>query len=348
MTYTPCSREGCQVAATSKCLEGFEPPSTCPYLSSSAISAGDAASTDTSAFVDLPRGEALNEVQASEITRQGITRVIILAGATGSGKTTILTSLFESFLEAPFGNFIFAGSRTLVGFERRCHDARVASRRQDAHTVHTPVEPLEFLHLRLSPPLPSLLGPQSLLLSDISGERFRALRDSTDAVKNMPMLRRADSLCIILDGEKLSDVNQRQLARTDARMLLRSLIQGQALSQNCNIEIVFAKWDLLLGHPDQASLMSFVENTKEEMRKVSEKVTIPQFFEIAARPRSRNVPFAFGLPTLLRSWLKEPSDPARVTLYLPGMQKDDGEAIRFAKAVVEDQRLGEFYDVQWV
>src|SRR5438128_1500416 len=138
--YSACPRDGCQVASTEKCLEGFEPPNTCPYLSTVASVVGEQASSENSAFVDLPNGEALTESQANEVTRQGLTRVIIVAGPSGSGKTTILTSLFEAFLEAPFGNFLFAGSRTLVGFERRCHDARETSGRSFAHTVHTPAE----------------------------------------------------------------------------------------------------------------------------------------------------------------------------------------------------------------
>jgi hypothetical protein len=164
----------------------------------------------------------------------------------------------------------------------------------------------------------------------------------------MPMLRRADHLCVILDGEKLADASQRHSARTDARMLLRSLIEGGALSSKCNIGVIFSKWDLVLGHPDQESLVSFVGDTREELRRVSERVAVPQFFEIAARPQNRIVPFAFGLPTLLRSWLKEPSYSERVTLYVPGTHKNAREATRFTKAVVEDQQLGEFYDVQWV
>src|SRR5438046_759504 len=136
MKNLSCAREGCQVASTSTCLEGFDPPTTCPYLASASPSGDETVATETPAFVDLPSGEALTEAQASEVTRHGVTRVVVLAGPSGSGKTTVLTSLFEAFLEAPFGNFLFAGSRTLLGFERRCHDARVASGRTDPHTVH--------------------------------------------------------------------------------------------------------------------------------------------------------------------------------------------------------------------
>ncbi len=93
MKNLSCAREGCQVSSTDKCLEGFEPPITCPYLASAPVSGGEAAATEPSAFVDLPSGEGLTEVQASEVTRQGVTRVVVLAGPSGSGKTTILTSL---------------------------------------------------------------------------------------------------------------------------------------------------------------------------------------------------------------------------------------------------------------
>jgi energy-coupling factor transporter ATP-binding protein EcfA2 len=348
MSYGSCAREGCQIASTEKCVEGFDPPSTCPYVSTSASSPADATSAGVAAFVDLPNGESLTEAQASEVTRQGITRVVVLAGPSGSGKTTILTSLFEAFLEAPFGNLLFAGSRTLVGFERRCHDARTASGRPVPHTVHTQVEATDFLHLRLASPSDSLLGPQNLLLSDVSGERFRALRDSTDAVRRMSMLRRTDDLCIVLDGEKLADMSQRHSAQTDARMLLRCIVEEGVLSSSCKIEIVFSKWDLVAANPAQEALMSFIDETKQVVQKVAGSALEVQFFQVAARPENRKVPFAFGIPTLLRSWVKEPSLPERPKLYMPGTHNDSREITRFAKSVAVDQRLEEFYDVQWV
>src|SRR5882762_801645 len=261
-----CSREGCQVASTAKCLEGFEPPTTCPYLSSTSVPSADMASPDSSAFVELPNGDALSELQACEVTRQGPTSVVLIAGPSGSGKTTILTSLFDAFLEAPFGNFLFAGSRTLVGFEKRCHDSRAASGRALPHTVVTRVDATNFLHLRLKSASRSLLGAQNLLLSDISGERFRAMRDSTDAAKSMPMLRRADHLCIVIDGKKLTDTSQRHSGRTDARMLLRSIIDAGVLSRKCKIEILFSKWDLVPTDLALESLMSFISDTKRELQ----------------------------------------------------------------------------------
>jgi hypothetical protein len=187
-----------------------------------------------------------------------------------------------------------------------------------------------------------------LLLSDISGERFRALRDSSDAVKKMPLLKRADHLSIVLDGEKLADPKHRHAARADARMLLRSLLEADALSRNCSIEIVFSKWDLVLGHSARESLMSFISETTKALESAARDVAASEIFEIAARPTNRKLPFAFGLPTLLRYWLREPSAETRVSLYLPRPHKAMRESTRFATSVFETGEMKEFYDIHWV
>ena len=344
-----CTREGCEVATIGKCLEGFEPRTSCPYLSDSASGSVESEPAGPAAFVDLPSGEALDEIEAAQITRGGPTSVVLIAGPSGSGKTTILTCLFEAFLEAPFGNFLFAGSRTLVGFERRCHDARITSGRSMPHTPHTKVKDVvDFLHLQLARTSPNQFPRQNLLLSDVSGERFRALRDSSAAVGEMKVLRRADHLCIVIDGERLSDPGQRQAARTDARMLLRSLIEADALSSTCRVEIVVSKWDLVLACSDLETVKSFVAETRTTLERQAEGLREVRYLEIAARPENESLPFAFGLPTLLRTWLEVPTAPARTLLYLPRMSGDSREASRFANSVAETERLGEFYDVRRV
>ncbi len=188
---------------------------------------------------------------------------MIVAGPVGSGKTTILTSLFESFLEAPTGNYLFAGSKTLVGFERRCHDARKASGRLVAETGHTSRrEGVRFLHLKLAAAEADIPSPRHLLLSDVSGELFKTLRDSNSAVKEMTALQRADHLCVVIDGQKLTELGQRQVARNDARSMLRSIIAMGVLSPTCKIEIVFSKWDLILSAQPTQDLHRFLAETR--------------------------------------------------------------------------------------
>lgn len=342
-----CSRDGCDVEATAKCLEGFEPANTCPYASVDHSRSDDATPATPVPFVNLPTGEALTEAQASEVTREGPTRVVIVAGPSRSGKTTILTSLFEAFLEAPFGNFLFGGSRTLVGFERRCHHARLRSGRDIPHTPHTPVDVVEFLHLRLRSASGTAVGAYNLLLSDISGERFKAMRDSSAAVRKVGMLKRADHLCLVLDGEKLANPNERHSARADVRMLLRSILDADALSTSCRINIVIAKWDLVVAEPETGPERLFITQTCAELTAIAKRNGTTRAFEIAARPTTAKVQFAFGVPTLLRYWLQDPATPARAKIYLPRKSADMGEAARFAKSVFTAEVEGA-YDVEWV
>ncbi|MEQ1871230.1 MAG: hypothetical protein ABL961_14540 [Vicinamibacterales bacterium] len=286
-------------------------------------------------------------MQANHVAREAPSRVVVLAGRHESGKTTIITSLFESFLDAPFGGFLFAGSRTLVGFERRCHHARPVSGRDSAHTPHTQVDATEFLHLKLSPSGDVAGAANNLLLSDISGERFRALRDSSEAVKEMALLKRADHLCMVLDCERLANPALRQSVRFDARMLLRSIIEAQVLARECKIDVVFAKWDLVLAHADRADVEAFAADTEATMRTTIGQAFECRVFRIAARPTTETVPFAFGLPTLLQYWLETPLLEERPRLYLPKVTELTREPARFVASVTRVDVEASF-DVRWI
>jgi hypothetical protein len=52
---------------------------------------------------------------------------------------------------------------------------------------------------------------------------FRRLQDSSAVAKEFSALTRADHLCIAIDGEKISALEGRQVARNDSRSILRSV-----------------------------------------------------------------------------------------------------------------------------
>ena len=344
-----CMQEGCQSAATGKCLEGFDPVGTCPYLPHTAATTSDDTASSQTAFVGLPSGEALSEIEASEVTGEAPTRVVILAGPADSGKTTVVTSLFESFLEAPFANFLFAGSNTLVGFERRCHEARVASGRCEPHTSHTPVsDTVEFLHLRVISAGVERGSPVNVLLADISGERFRSLRDSVDAVRAMKVLRRADFFTLVLDGGRLCDINQRFSVRNDARLLLRSIVEADVLSPTCRIDLVVAKWDLIVTNDQSAEIKSFVADTTRSLEAFIQQSGGIRVQEIAARPQSKRLPFAHGLATLFASWFGSSDAAGRRGINLPVIGTRDREIDRFGTLIVQTHRPGAELDVRRV
>lgn len=328
MTVPSCKREGCPVAATGKCLEGFSPLSDCPYivLDGAPESQPDRA---TASFHKLPNGTALDSQSAAKIARSSRTRMVVLAGPPDSGKTTILASLYESFVDAPFANYLFAGSESLLGFERRCHEGRVISGRSTPDMLRTPLtDGVEFLHLGVAP---ATVPDQhlQLLLADISGERFNMLMDSSAAVASMPILRRVDHLCVVVDGEQLVQPARRHAAINSARMLIRSIIEENALHKDCAIQLALTKWDLVVAlHKDDSP------------RKIANEVHLAlgevagihgvELFEIAARPREPGLPFAYGLPTLFRRWTADQTIDLRLA-KATSLDSNSRQSLRFGR-----------------
>jgi hypothetical protein len=348
MSNTNCSQPGCQIETSGQCLEGFG-STTCPYLAHSEHSQDENASYSAQELVDLPSGEALTSAQAAEITRDHVSKVIIIAGPLGSGKTTILTSLFEAFLEAPFANYLFRGSRTLIGFERRCHLGREESGSESADTTHTSVrEGIVFLHLDLAPSDWPEFEHEHILLSDISGELFRRLRDSSDTVKDFPAFRRANHLCLVLDGEKIAHRDQRHVARNDSRSILRSLIESGMIASGCVIDVAFTKWDAVveaMGAGMAEEITGFIESTKSTLQALSKDFEF-RFHEVAARPaKEAKVPFAHGLPTLLRSWMEHDNIPA-VRIPVFSIVKPEREFWHFTDVTIIENELENQYNVR--
>ena len=347
MVEVVCAQPDCQLPKSGRCLEGFDPPETCPYRTGQLRAIDDTVEFVEQDLVTLPSGEALTERQAAEITRLGATNLVVIAGPTDSGKTTILAALFEAFQEAPFGNYLFAGSRTLVGFEQRCHLGRRESGQEVAKTAHTSVrEGVAFLHLDLAFRDESRLSHRHLLLSDISGELFKRIRDSSDAANDVASLGRADHFCIVVDGQRLVDTETRQSTKSDSRSILRSVIESGKLSTSCMIDLVITKWDLItrvLQEQGDSTIRSFLNETIRAVTAVAgdRQITV---HEVAARPPvDAKVPFAHGLPTLLRSWMgHDQHGPKKMSVYsVSGSQRDFN---RYTDTVLTSYGLAEAYE----
>jgi double-GTPase-like protein len=346
-----CAQSDCQVGVSGRCLEGFDPITECPYLVTADHSNDEGGAYTPQDLVDLPSGEAMTEAQAEDVARSDVAKLTIIAGPTGSGKTTILTALFEAFQEAPFANYVFGGSRTLVGFERRAHLGREESGAETADTSHTSRrEGVVFLHLELAVKEDAKLQHTHLLLSDISGELFKSLRDSSQAVTEMTVLRRANHLCLVVDGAKIADAEARQVARSDGRLILRSIVESNVLDPTCIIDVAFTKWDVIveaLEAKQPEDIQQFIVDTKETLRRIATPFQV-RFHEVAARPpKSAKVPFAHGVPTLLRSWMdhEQLSKSLRHVVFEPAPTR---EFERFTDAVIMRNGLQEFYDIRRV
>ena len=342
-----CSRPDCPVRTAGKCLEGFEPLETCPYYLPGGQEVAEVR-TSSPEFIDLPSGEALTPQQAGEVTRNDLSKVIIIAGPYGSGKTTILTALYEAFLDAPFANFLFRGSKTLIGFERRAHLGREESTQTTSETAHTSVrEGVVFLHLDIAVGDPGTTEHKHMLLSDISGELFKRLRDSSDAVTQLEALKRTDHLCLVIDGGKIADRGLRHVARNDSRSILRSILEAGVISKQTVVDVAFTKWDLIVQSQSKSGtheLKDFIADTRTALNELASDYEV-RFHEVAARPTSELVPFAHGLPTLLRSWFT-PISGHPLGRQLTLTNDPSREIARFTEAVLASTRMVDCYDVR--
>ena len=268
--------------------------------------------------------------EAGVITVSGTSRLIVLAGEGESGKTTVIASLYESFLKGPFCNLLFTGSLTLPGFEQRVFEARMDSGREQPHTPHTSLRAgFRVLHLGLV--RQETKHHLNLLFGDLAGEWYRACRESTADARQLSYLRRADRVCLLLNGEKLSDPRMRHGEVDDGEGTLRSLLEAEVLGSRSKIDVVCSKWDLV--HGDDAA-SDFVTLTFDRIRQAfGMEFAELNFDRIAARPVKAMpaVPFGFGLADLLTRWTSPDPPMARIELPLPAVQLSDREFTRFAR-----------------
>ncbi len=201
---------------------------------------------DGPAVIVFREGDYLSAGEGGEVVRASPASIVVVAGTVGSGKTTLVGGLYELFHRGPFGGFLFAGSRTLPGFERRCHLARVASGLEGPDTERTRhSEGMHLLHLRLAEERG--LGHHSVLFSDIYGEAFRRAADSADECRKIGILKRADHAAVLVDGARAADLRERQAAFSDADSLLGQCLDAGMFDSQSSIQVVVTKWDLVAG-----------------------------------------------------------------------------------------------------
>jgi len=257
-------------------------------------------------FHKFPSGEALIGNGALAVTRAAPARVIVVAGPANSGKTTLLATLYERFHFGLFGGYLFAGSRTLVGFERRCHLARRASGRETPDTERTRrLDALPLLHLAVRKP--DAGRACDLLITDIYGETFRLAADSTEDCQQLDVLRRADHVAILVDGERLTSQRERQEAFTSAESLLRSCLDAGMMDGTSQVELLITKWDLVLRGTTRARA-DFIDSKKARLlRRYAERLARLEWLEVASRPSAdEELPQAYGLDKLLHVWVENP------------------------------------------
>ncbi len=263
-------------------------------------------SNDGDLELKIHSGEALKLAEISAITFRNRTQIIIIAGPVKSGKTTLITSLFHLFQRGPYLNYSFSGAETLLGFDRRCHLARISSKRETEDTPRTrPYIEEQFLHLNLRHV--DLSSPNiDMLFLDISGENYDAAKNSIPDCKELNLPNKFDHFVLLIDGEKITSLDRRQSANNDARMLLRSFLSSSILTKSSYVDVLFTKLDLIEKNPDKNEHLEFIKKIKESISaQFDEHFGRLRFFEIAARPEGGVFDLGYGMENLFPSWVEE-------------------------------------------
>jgi hypothetical protein len=281
-------------------------------------------------FIELFSGAALGAREAEAVTLRSRTHLVVFAGAEGSGKTTVLASIYERLNQGPFAGFKFAGSRSLLGFEEICHLNRLASGGVQPDTPRTQLtEETKYYHLALRGAEPVAVR-RDVLLSAMSGELFRMAKDSQEDAERLTFLQRADTIVVLVDGERLANPAQRTSAQADAADILESLLDAKMVSPSCRVEIVFSKLDRITA-AGQAAL-AFLDKTTDKFEgKFRARVPHLSFRNIAARPAPSSAPEISdsGLAEAFASWTTTP--PAASHAELEGAPTPAREEREFSK-----------------
>ena len=138
------------------------------------------------------------------------------------------------------------------------------------------------------------------------------------------------------------------MASSDARSTLRSILDAEVLAPTCGIDVVFSKWDLIVSAAKEAELLEYVARIREAFKSLVRARAAVEFYEVAARPESKSLPFAHGLPTLLRGWMSETNSQEQTNFYLRKDTKDDREIMRSVRRISLTPGLKAAFDVHWV
>jgi hypothetical protein len=150
----------------------------------------------------------------------------------------------------------------------------------------------------------------SLVVGDRAGEEYREVIDDSSVAAGFPEIRRADSLTLLVDGERLLDPGARHNLRSEITMILRALIEGGAISPGTRLAVVLTKIDLIGAsarrqgvEADFSGLVATID------RQFKGTFSIIRPFQVAASPKTDAVRRGEGIADLLTFWLEPAPTP---------------------------------------
>lgn len=304
-----CNNADCNFASDGKCVEGFE-IEECPHADG--LSLEDIPEAEESATaveppeptIALESGEALARDDASILQRRNVSRSIGLIGPNDSGKTSLIAGVYDLLQDGPLSGAAFAGSSTLIGFEKVCHLARAVSRRAIPHTERTSRgADATFFHLDLHQ---EGLGFTSLFISDRSGEDYLAVTDQVSQADQFFEIRRADCITLLVNGAQLANPKLRHEVKAATPQIVDALVEAHAIREGCRLAVVLTKKDsvVISQHPERVQ-KDFDELVESIIKTHATHLGEVKSFVVAASPKDcEKVSRGEGVADLLLYWLR--------------------------------------------
>jgi hypothetical protein len=318
-----CGNPECSVLNTGICVEGNTPAESCPFFGRATGDDDDELKENfdelegeeydaeipvTQQFIEptrisLSSGEALTPTEVDQFLLWSQARFISIVGDFDSGKTTLICALYDKFLHGSFAGYLFGGSRTLVGLEKKSHHSRIDSGRVIPETLRTSLfDELKHFHLSLVPN-EDLHTRIELMLSDRAGEKYRKARDNSDAVSELIEVKKSHYLVLLMDGDRIADPTHRQNAIQSVRQTLRAFFDNGIISKASRVQVVTTKVDLLTTLSEKDLLDAQLKMFRDGLQKTfGEHLAELSFWKIAARDPHGKFPLAYGVEELLKSW----------------------------------------------
>jgi len=272
-------------------------------------------------WVGLPRCDLLSIEEADELLRWYPATLVAVVGERKSGKTTLITEIYERFLRGPFAGQLFCYSQTLLGFERKSYPSRADSRLDKPDTARTSTrDGLRFFHLGLVSS--SNRRRADLLITERAGEVYRDARDRPAESKTLLELLKARTVVFVLDGERVANDKTRAEAFASIRGMIRAFSDAGAISERAEIQLVTTKFDLLsVGAAAEA--VKFLSEFEERLVKsYSGRFAKVTYWRTAARDPKGQMEPAWGVPPVLQSWINPPDQPPGPTPKIPKLDDE--------------------------
>ncbi len=308
-----CANAECKFDEDGRCVEGLA-LDECPHVSMLDVEAIEEVHEpdfrrEEAKVLPLPLGETLARTDASSLQRRRSSCAVGIVAPNDAGKTSLIASVYDLLQSGPIDGFGFAGSSTLVGFEKVCHNARTSSRRGMPHMERTSAgADATFFHLDLRPKEGELV---SLFIADRSGEDYLAVADDLGRSSGLFELRRADVLTVLVNGEHLASSAHRHETMAITSQMVGALVEAGAVRGGCRLAVVLTKQDIVLASANSARVSgdftNLFDGILEDYNAYFGEI---ESFVIAASPRNiADVQRGLGVDRLLRFWLRPAVSP---------------------------------------